>query len=189
MPGQYEATAWGQPLTVELVCPSGQKCLVRKIGMEDIVELNIMDDVDFLGGIVSGHADKAAGKKPQDRQSKKPTKAQQAAQEEKELREMIADKARFMKMVQVMDRLVAHTVVAPEIETCWVENKDGSFDKLSYDERKNGVIYSDSVSLGDKMYIFDYCFEGVNKTKRFRDESGQAVEDLGDEPEPADTTE
>lgn len=181
MPGKYAPTAWGQ-FTVDLTCPSGQVCQARKVAMEDIVELDILDDVDFLGGIVSDHADNASGKKkPQDRQPKKLTKAQEAAKEQQELRDMMADKSRFRKMVHVMDKLVSHVVVQPEITSCWQNIGEDNFKKIPEDEREEGVIYSDSVSLADKMYIFDYCFEGVSKTKSFREESGKTLESVEDE--------
>lgn len=191
---KYAPVAWGGEVLADLTCPSGQVCQVRKLGMEDLIELDIMDDVDFLGAAINEeHIQRVGGKRPQDRKPKKLTKAQEAAKEAEDLRNLMADKPRFRKIVRIMDKLVTYAVLQPPIESCWEEGRDDNgdmtYNKFPMEDRKTGVVYSDTVGIEDKMFIFDYCFSGVMKMDSFREESEKAVGDVEPEPGFADPTE
>lgn len=180
---QYSPTTWGADPVSDLRVPSGQLCQVKQLTMEDVVDLDIMDQVDSLGSIVeTEHIDRV--KKPQDHSAKQPTKAQKAKQEVEEqqrqeeiTRELLKDKNKFKAMADAIDKVVERVVLQPSI----IRPIDDDGNPLK--QREKGVIYMDSVSFADKMAIFDYCFEGVSNMESFREERGEDVGSLADEPE------
>lgn len=170
---------WGQSYE-DLTLPSGAVCQVRKLQMEDLVDLNIVDQMDFLGQVVEDeHVSrvKATGKTPS-KQTKKPTKAEQAAKEQEEADNILKDPKKFRSMINMVDKIVVACVVQPPLVDAYFETVDGAREKLSADERIEGRIYSDSIGFEDKMEIFSTVFSGVNKMSGFREGSGEAVGDV-----------
>jgi len=171
---------WGSSFQ-DLTLGSGAKCMVRKLQMEDLSELGIIDHIDMLQDIVQeDHVDRV--KKPQDRQKKKPTKAdlaKQEAEDNKRTMDMMRDKAKFGKMADMIEKIVVAVVVKPQILSAY-KDVDGERVRLGPDERTGGVIYSDTIAFQDKMEIFQYAFEGVSKLSDFREGSAEDVGDVVD---------
>lgn len=181
---------WGQSLE-DLTLPSGAMCQVRKLQMEDLVDLNIVDEMDFLGNIVEDeHVSrvKSTGKQPS-KQAKKPTKAEQAKKDEDDVNDIIKDPAKFRKMIKMVDKIVVACVVQPTIHDAYFETADGGREKIPASERVEDRIYSDSIGFEDKMEIFGQVFSGVNKMSGFREESGEDVGDVDSNAEHAVQTE
>lgn len=182
---------WGQNYE-DLTLPSGAICQVRKLQMEDLVDLNIVDEMDFLGNIVEDeHVSRVrnTGKQPS-KQPKKLTKAEQAAKEEAEANDIIKDPSKFRKMIKMVDKIVVACVVQPQIldayyETINPDTNEVGREKIPASERIEGKIYSDSIGFEDKMEIFGNVFSGVNKMSGFREESGEDVGDVDRDAEDA----
>lgn len=174
---KYSATSWATTPVHDLKMPSGQLCQVKMLDMEDLVELDIVDQVDELGLVVSDHEEAAKGK-PMDRQKKKPTKKEAAAAQDKAAKEVMRDKKRFKVMAQVADKVVAHCVLQPKIVLHVTEDADGELIPIPYDERDPSLVYTDAIPFNDKMFIFDDVFEGTEDLKSFRDGSEPVVESV-----------
>lgn len=191
MPPTY-GQGWGE-VYQDLTLPSGAICQIRSIQMEDLADLGIIDQLDFLGQLVDTHqVQRVKGSnKPSDRPKKKPTKAELAAADEQNTMELLKDKSKFKTMIELIDKIVCAVVVQPAISSAYREtgeerNEQGDvkklYEKIPYSDRQSGVIYSDTINLEDKMEIFDVGFSGVKKMSNFRNESGEAVGDVDDQP-------
>lgn len=169
---------WGAALQ-DLALPSGAICQLRKLQMEDLVELGIMDQVDFLSQIVEEkHVERV--KKPSDRAKKQPTKAEAAeaakVAEQEQTAALLRDPKKFSTMSAMIDKIVVACVIKPQIVNGFREVEEGQRIRLDDDARVHGVIYSDSIPFGDKMEVFEVAFAGVQKMSSFR---GESAEDVG----------
>lgn len=192
---QYFVPAAGGLQDLDL--PSGGKVQVRMLEVEDLIELEIMDKMDELGGIVqTDHIDRVKGtNKPTDRPKKKPTKAEQAdldakrdAEETKKFLELVKDKKRFTPLQHVIDKVIAFSVMQPKIrlafEDAMAESPDGPVKtavKIPIGDRDPLALYTDNMKFEDKMHIFGIVLPGTESMKSFRPGSQEALGDVADE--------
>lgn len=168
MPDQskYSATSWGQPDTFDVTTPSGQTCLVRKLDIDDIIELDLMDALDSLTGI-AGQPD--FSKQPQNHQRSKAQLAADAARDEAAATAaMMKDKTKFKQMVQTIDKVLTAVVLKPTIHVAPADPED----------KIEGTVYTSSIGFEDKMFIFDKVFDGLGGLEPFREESAEVVGDV-----------
>jgi len=188
----YTPTTWGADPTFEVTCPSGQKCLARKLQFGDLVDLGMVDQMDTLGLLASEHTDpKAKVKQAKDRQaSKKVLAEREATREQDTMRGIMKDPKKFGDLILMMDKIVAEVVVAPVLtRPVRIDEETGEEVDLAWDERKSDKVYTDTVDLGDKMYLFEVCFSGVSKIANFREEPAKDLGNLEDESGDADSSE
>ena len=188
----YTPTMWGADPTFEVTCPSGQKCLARKLQFTDLVELGMVDQMDTLGLLASEHTDpKAKVKQAKDRQvSKKVLAEREVAREQDTMRGIMKDPKKFGDLILMMDRIIAEVVVAPALtRPVRIDEETGEEVDLTWEERMPDKVYTDTVDLGDKMHLFEVCFSGVSKIANFREEPTKDVGDLEDESVDADSSE
>jgi hypothetical protein len=160
-PGKYSATTWSSRYE-ELRTPSGQLCLVQRIGISELIEGDMLDDWDLLSNLVeqehvskkSRGAGKAPGKKKQ---------ASSVAEE------ILKDKEKLQKTMRLMNHVVIKTVVAPKILPLPDDPADRDPEK----------IYIDMVLDDDKSFILQYAFGGTRDLERFRSELAEVVDGLG----------
>lgn len=196
MPADFNVTSWtpaGRVEHREYTTSSGSKCLIRDLDLEDVVELGLLDEMDSLTAIVqTDHLDRVQkGAKPQDRKAKSPTKAQVAADEEKQLREMLRNKESFDKIRSVVDKVVAQCVVEPKLYDPWIDDPNNATPdnpqgrrKLEQNERDENRAYLDYVNFADKMGIFQAVFGGMESLQQFREAADQSLGDLEDVAKP-----
>jgi hypothetical protein len=188
MPAEnFSVSSWtpaGRAAQREYTTSSGSKCLIRDLELEDVVELGLIDQMDSLTAIVqTDHLDRVQkGKKPEDRKSKQPTKAQAAADEERQLREMLRNKDSFEKIKEVVDKVVSQCVVEPKLYDPWIDDPNAvtadnprGRRKLDADERDPERAYLDYVNFVDKMGIFQEVFGGMESLQQFREAADQSV--------------
>lgn len=174
---------WGEVFT-DLALPSGAVCQIRKLQMEDLVTMGIMDQMDSLGLTVQEqHVERVKGtNKPSDRPAKKLTKAEAAAAEEKQLNDLLRDPKKFITMTGLMDKIIVNCVVQPPICDAFHEvmQEDGSMERerIRPEDRDSKRVYTDSIGIDDKTAIFDFSFSGVQKFDAFREGSGEDVGDV-----------
>jgi len=188
----YTPTTWGADPTFEVTCPSGQKCLARKLQFGDLVELGLVDQMDTLGLLASEHTDpKAKMKQAKDRQvSKKVLAEREATREQDTMRDIMKDSKKFGDLILMMDKVVAEVVVAPALtRPVRIDEETGEEVALIWEERMPDKVYTDTIDLGDKMHLFETCFSGVSKIANFREEPAKDVGDLENEPGDADSSE
>lgn len=165
MPDQskYTPTSWGQPDTFDVTTPSGQVCLIRKLQMEDIVELNLIDSLDSLTGLVG---QPSAVKQPMDHQKSKEQLAADAEKEQADFtNSLMKDKEKFRQMTATIDKVLTAVVIAPKIELAPAEEAD----------KVNGVVYTSSVGFEDKMAVFEAAFDGLGNLEPFREGPSEGV--------------
>jgi len=180
MPSQndYQATAWGKPKEYDFTCPSGQKCLLRKIDPFDLLAAELLDKLDFVTSVVMNKHVANAKMSNVDR-----IKAQRAAREKgdaselaaaKEMAaaELINDPKKLKDFQEVMESVMLFAVVAPKLTLPPAKDED----------RQDGEIYTDTVDFQDKMAIFSKVMEGVNVAERFRERSEELVAAVASEP-------
>lgn len=152
---KYAPKQW-QSDRFDIECPSGQLCLARKLQMEDIVRLGIIDEMDMFTEFAATMGE-AAG-----------------AEGEDAALDLVKDKERFSKVVEIVDKVVAEVVVEPKLTRPVKKNKKGEEIPLPESEFKDGVIYTSFVDFNDRMHIFSTVFTGET-IDQFREESEETV--------------
>ena len=178
MPAQYEAPAWGQSPYTDLDLPSGGKILVKRLGLEDIIAAGLLDEFDTLAPTAEEKVvGPAKGKRPQDRKSKKLTKAEQAKADAAAGTNFLRDPESAKSLVRVLGLMLPQLVIQPQIHT-HLREVDGNWVVIPPAERTDGLVYVDSVPMEDQMHIFSWAMSGMDteKLKQFRE---QPDEDLG----------
>jgi hypothetical protein len=174
---KYAPTTWGATEELyDFTCPSGQVCQVKRVGLSDLLQAGLLDEMDTLGDLMQTNVvQPAKGKGPQDRQPKKPTKAQAAAAEEQAVADLMKNPKQFAAMSRLLERVVAVMVVQPKVVSPW----DG--DKKIVD-RVEGVIYTDSIRFEDQMALFGEAMgdKQMDAIASFRDGAVEGVESVED---------
>lgn len=141
----------------DMTVPSGQRCLVRRPGLEGLMKANVLQNVDSLSQIVNEkHLKRVEGGS--------------AKETEIDMSSLMGDQQGLDEVVGVIDKVICYCVVKPEIHRT---PNDVTL-------RKQGVVYADMVDLIDKMHIFNFVVGGTRDLERFRhglDELVGSVED------------
>lgn len=154
---KYLAPAWGVNPTFDLTLPSGGLVLVKKIAVDEVIEMGLMDKLDSFSSV--------AGKG-----KKKQTKKEEA---ESELREKLGDPGAMGQMVDVINLICLKSIVEPRVLQVPEKQEDGSDG-----ERVEGAIYIDRIPFTDRSFIFEKCFVsemGGEAFEQFREGPKQAV--------------
>lgn len=153
---KYAAQQW-QSDRFDIECPSGQLCLARKLQMEDIVQLGIIDEMDMFTDFAA-----TMGQAVED------SKSDQAALD------LVKDKERFAKITEIVDKVVSTVVVEPPLVRPIKKDKKGREIPLPTAEFEDGVVYTSFVDFGDKMHIFGLVFGG-DTIDQFREGASEAL--------------
>jgi len=149
---RYAPTTWGAggPVLEDLELPSGQIALVRRPGLQGLIEAGVLRDMDTLTKIVAEeHIHRVEG---------------DAGVEEiriKDKNALMNDEAALLNIMHVVDRVVVHCVVKPEV--LMTPN-----DKTSIRPDK---LYTFQCDIEDRMFIFQYACGGTRSVERFRAQS------------------
>jgi hypothetical protein len=150
----YAPTSWGSEDSsgslVDLDLPSGQRCLAQRPGPEGLMTAGLLDDLDMLSTVLP----KVMG----GRSSAKKFDAG----------ELLRNPEMVKQAVALMNRVVVHVVVKPEITPEPADPQD----------KERGKIYPSSVSMDDKSFIFNWAVGGTRDLQRFRDELEGSVADV-----------
>ena len=184
MPAQaeYSAPAWGQSVFEDFTVPSGGLILVKRLDFQDVIAAGLMDEFDQLSPTVEEKViGPAKGKRPQDRKTKKLTKAQQA---EADRKSMVDD---MPQLARLMAQILPVIVKKPAISSTYVQDDAGKWVQIEPEDREPGMIYVDSIPLTDQMAILEWAMEGINMSdlKRVREQPVETVGSVDPVPEPA----
>ena len=147
---KYAPTVWGSgdDGLEDLEVPSGQVCLVRRPGVQRLMEAGVLRDVDSLSAIVAAeHIKRVNGEDAIDTES------------------LAEDVTAIANVLHIVDRVVVHVVVKPEV--VMTPNDTTS--------RKDGVIYADMIDIEDRMFIFNFAVGGTRSVEQFRAQSKPPV--------------
>jgi hypothetical protein len=163
---------WGQtaPLNVSttLTCPSGQVVKAQRMGIEGILSAGLLGDADSLTAYVGKkHLRQVKGGK-------------QADTEEVNLTSLMRDPEALKKIIFLIDRAMPLIVTDPEVLLHFEYLPDETTRMIPVEEREPGTIYTDMVSLEDKMFLFQFCTGGSGNLTRFRGELDATLADLSD---------
>lgn len=146
-----KVTAWGKNKggeLHELTVPSGQDCLVRRPGVEPLIEIGLLDKVDGLTGLVDQkHIKRVKGEKSVDIDS------------------LAKDKDSLLNVIKTVNDIIVHVVVEPEVLPVPEEGT----------KRDPESVYVDDIDLNDKMFIFNYAIGGTSDLEQFRQQSEQTA--------------
>lgn len=142
-PARFTPTSWGAGGggdTEELTVPSGQLVLVRTPGVQGLLHAGVLERVDSVTALVAKHLG------PDGRVSADETTG------------LASDSEAVAEMLRLMERVVCHIVLEPHIEPA----------PSDVTRRQDGVIYSDTISLADRAFLFNYAVAGVRDAESFR---------------------
>lgn len=152
---KYAPTQW-QSDRFDIECPSGQLCLARKLQMDDVVALGLIDELDVFTEFASTMGD-----------------SRQKSDEEM-AKEFSSNPKAFNRIIDIVDRVVSQVVIEPKIHLPYSIDKKGKRVELADKDIDSDVIYTNYVNFEDKMHIFNVVFQG-DTIEQFRDGADEAV--------------
>lgn len=197
--GKYSPRAWGMSGLHEIVIPSGDMILARRIGPTEMVKSGMLSKVDVLSAIVqTDHIDRVEGRTEEKAQSAAEKERAQAA----EIAEMMKDPAKLLAAMEVIDDITLLVVVEPTVHAVPVPRAATAQDILDFEHltevgeeflppRVEGLIYVDSIPWDDKMFLFQWTIGGTTDLEAFREGLGagmDAVSALEGDPGAAERT-
>lgn len=171
----YAPSAWGQPTTFDFVCPSGQRCLLRKMDPVMMIADGMLEKMDFLSSVVSGkhipNAKKTAVQRAKEAKAKVGTAdmtpaEKKAAEVDERWDEIFKDPEKMKDFTITIDRVVTKVIVKPEVQI------QPAFES----EMVEGVVYANTIDFNDKVAIFNAAMKGVSGLESFRGGSEESVE-------------
>lgn len=158
----YTGGTWGKKATeqeFDIVTPSGQRCRVKKMSVEDMVFNGAIDDLDAISQLVETvHLQPRRGKgQPQ------MTKEQLAAEEARSGLKLLGD-PNMRKAFSMVDSIVSKVVVAPVVHL-----RDTTVPTIP------GAIYVDMIDIEDRFFIFSQIMGGMENAATFRQEPSEAL--------------
>ncbi len=150
---EYAVTGWNfSEKFFDLTLPSGQRCQVRKLEMEDILRMNLVNELDTFSAAIQVGDDKDDKRSDEER----------GTDVMKKLTEQADGLSKFQG---TMDKVIMECVQKPSVQPAPKGNS----------KRKPGVAYIDAIGFMDKMTIFSAVFDGMSDMESFRAESEDAV--------------
>lgn len=148
---EYTPDVWGAPKSVnekDLTLPSGQRCRIRELNMEDVLELDLIDLMDsFSGQIMTDGTAKVANEGVGT------------------FMEFLKNKQKRETFMNTVDSVIPVVVVAPTVTAMPKEGRVLRKDK----------IYPSMISFNDKLAIFTEAFSGFGEVSSFRTEQEASV--------------
>ncbi|QXO13679.1 tail assembly chaperone [Gordonia phage DumpTruck] len=152
----YEVTSWGQDSGLfDIELPSGQVCQARKLEMEDIIRLGLINDLDTFTTL---YGDEDEIKQTSDIDFIK----------------KISEGDGFGRLLNTLNLVTIECVVQPQVWPVPDQKK----------ERKSNRVYIDAIKFEDKMFIFSKVFTGMSAMADFREEPGDDLGAVESKPEP-----
>lgn len=154
--------------TEELTTPSGQTCEAKKIGVEGLIEMGILSQMDSLTALVEQYTTNVKKHGPQG-----PTTS------ELDETAIMADPESVKAVIGLADRALPIIIVDPPVALHFTEVKVGKTtvskrlseaerEKLREDRGQPDLIFTDQIDFEDKMWLFDWATGGLQAMTTFR---------------------
>lgn len=189
MPAQYSAPAWGQSPFIDLDVPSGGHVQVKRLGVEDLIKADLVDEFDTISGVADEKVvGPAKGRRPQDRAKKKPTKAETAAKESASAKAFLSGD-NLSVISSLMGRLLPIVILQPSVATTYMKDEGGKWCIIPVEDREEGIIYIDTVPFQDQMAILQASMEGMDMEglEQFREQREPDLGGVDSQPAAADS--
>lgn len=149
--------------TYDFAVPSGAKCLLRRMSLNDLIAAGVLDSMDQLTALVKElHLDRVAGK---------PASKQEDAEINSSVLDLLRDKGKLAKLLAVADPIACLAVVDPLV---WPEP-----DASKNEERKPDRIYTSDIDVIDRFAIMSEAISHIQSAMAamtpFREGSAEAV--------------
>jgi hypothetical protein len=142
-PENYAASVWGTQTAFEVTTPSGQKCLVRELTVERLIEMGLLELINSLESIVSNDVlPKVGGEQA-------PTV---------DMNQLMKDPSKLMRVLDLVNTIVCEAVVAPKVHQV---PADGA-------SRVQGQVYVDSIGMEDRFALFGEVTGNLEGLATFR---------------------
>lgn len=156
---KFAPTSWGEEAETgepfEYRVGSGQLCLIRKIGMEEILRLGLFDKVDFFSKSLTEDENKA---KAAADKAKKDDGASFAK----------TVMSNFDQLDDTVNKVLLHGVIAPVLTP---EPENGIPDP---NWKQKGIVYVNKIRFEDRIELFDQILD-MDGLSSFRQEPEDGV--------------
>lgn len=145
VPVHYGGSSWARPEEYDFVTPSGTRCRIKKVRVEDALALGVLEDIDLFTAKLMENADGTKRKAtPEEVNSQVLTK--------------LSDGNRSGKFFGSLNKLLTQAIVAPKISL----TDNGNL--------PDDTIFVDWIEFTDKMAIFREVFQKrMEKIEPFRE--------------------
>ncbi len=153
---------------LDLELPSNNICRVRPFSIARLISENLLPD--SLTPIAQSMVDKGKGKPPADFKKK----AGQPQEDKFDAKQM-------SDTFDLIDRVTTLVVMEPVVllhKRQVEQNGLLVWEDIPADERDADTLYTDEVSMEDKMFIFNWVVGGTTDLERFRQQFGQSLDGL-----------
>lgn len=175
------ASEWKAKSTgIELELPSGNVCLVKRVGIERILSSGIIPDE------LTAIAVKTI--KAQDHRAPGGEESKSKDLDNAEIASLLKDTDQIATLLGSFDRIAAMCVVQPTLLWHRREAIDPATGQLKRDDkgkpvledipvqdRDADVLYTDDVDMQDKMFIYNFVVGGTADLEQFRKEHGEGL--------------
>jgi hypothetical protein len=184
VPNQVWGSADAVSSVHELTLPSGQTCQAKKVGIEGLLEMGILDQADSLTAMVNDHTQRVKKNGPSGPET---VSVNQGS--------LMADSNAMKAIIGLADRALPIIVTSPPVALHFSERMVGKTKHtkmLTEAERKKireergqpDLVFTDQVGFEDKMWLFDWASGGLKSLASFRGESSADVGSLGNVAKP-----
>jgi hypothetical protein len=162
------------PLSQDLVVPSGATCRARRAALEDMMAMGVLPQLDRLTALVDQKHIKRVNKG---------SAAITPEDEQLDVASLTKDPKSLMAVVTMADRIIEYSVLEPKLvrpvkrddQGQPVTDAQGNDVPLPDEDRVPGTVYTDTVQMDDKMFLFNWTIGGSSDLDRFRAERDAAV--------------
>lgn len=163
MPSQHKYGMGKTGKSFELELPSGETCLMRKLGIQELIGSGLLDSFDSLTSLIKDlHLDRVAtGRvKQQDQQEMMAT--------------LVQNPEKWKKFQEMLDGVVVAAVIEPKV---YPAPEPG-------ESRMEDVLYVDQVDFADRSEVMKAAMagviQGVGELEPFREGSTEDLSVLDD---------
>jgi hypothetical protein len=165
---EFEVTSWGKPagaIRFSVVCPSGQKVLLRRLDPLNMMAAGLLDEVDFFSKKLFPESLDKAGNPIESKE------------DNKGLIDLLKDPEKRDQFIDLLDRLCVAAVVKPRLYIPII-NDDGE----DVSDLKGKAIPVTNLDFSDKMFVFGEANKPLEEISSFRVEPTDSMATLSTGP-------
>jgi hypothetical protein len=147
--------------------PSGQTCLAKKVSIDDMLTKGILSDADALTASITQYTRTITKGGPKGEKT-----------QELDMGKMLGDTEAMGAIIGLADKALPHIVVSPVVKLHYTRRTIGKTvvqKSIPPEDREQGVVYTDQIDFGDKMWLFEWAVGDMSRLLSFRGGSADAV--------------
>lgn len=139
----------------EIDCPSGERCLIRILDIQDIINAGLLGDLDLFSKKLFPKKLDEAGRPVEDEETDSP--------DEESIWGILADDEKREFFFSLMEKLIVMGVADPKVVP-------------SSQEPEEDEISCEWIELNDRLFLFNTLMEPINTIAAFRPGQATGVE-------------